>query len=821
MEEEISVKNTEESANIVPRLIENEMKKSYMDYAMSVIVSRALPDVRDGLKPVHRRVLFAMNEMGMVHNKPYKKSARIVGECLGKYHPHGDTAVYDTMVRMAQQWSLRYPLIDGQGNFGSIDGDSAAAMRYTEARLKLVAEYLLNDIKKETVDFQPNFDGSLKEPVVLPAQIPNLLINGTSGIAVGMATNMPPHNLTEVIDGINHIIDNPEASVYDIMQFVKGPDFPTGGTIIGDAGIQQAYLTGRGRLIVRAKTEQEEKKGRTHIIVTELPYQVNKSKLIEQMADLVRDKHVPGIADLKDESDRQGMRIVITLKKDANSEIVLNQLHKHSRLQTTFGVNSLALVNQQPKTLNLVQMIKHFINHRIEIVFRRTQFELKKAEEKCHLLEGLVIALDNIDPVIVLIKAAKSANEAKLKLIDQYNLSDKQSQAILDMKLQRLTNLEQGKIRQELAETLKLIEELKSILVSKEKLFNIIKSELNEIKEKFGDKRRTEIIEGGELEIESEDLIKEENVIVTITHRGYIKRQNIDTYKKQKRGGKGIIGTGTTEEDFVENLFVTSTHSYMLFFTDQGQLYWLKVYKVPEGSRTSKGKALINLIRLDKNERITAMIPVREFNHHHYLVMVTKDGIIKRCLLKLFSKPRRGGIRAISLNPGNELVNVLMTNGSDKVMIATKKGMAVKFHEKDARPIGRTARGVKGISLKKDDKVIDAIICKDDKTILTVTEKGYGKRTLVSDYRTVRRGGVGVINIKCTEKNGNVVVTKCVEGKDDIMIISQKGIMIRINAKNVSKIGRSTQGVRLMKLKPGDKVMAAAKIISEENEVEE
>ncbi len=821
MEEEISVKNTEESANIVPRLIENEMKKSYMDYAMSVIVSRALPDVRDGLKPVHRRVLFAMNEMGMVHNKPYKKSARIVGECLGKYHPHGDTAVYDTMVRMAQQWSLRYPLIDGQGNFGSIDGDSAAAMRYTEARLKLVAEYLLNDIKKETVDFQPNFDGSLKEPVVLPAQIPNLLINGTSGIAVGMATNMPPHNLTEVIDGINHIIDNPEASVYDIMQFVKGPDFPTGGTIIGDAGIQQAYLTGRGRLIVRAKTEQEEKKGRTHIIVTELPYQVNKSKLIEQMADLVRDKHVPGIADLKDESDRQGMRIVITLKKDANPEIVLNQLHKHSRLQTTFGVNSLALVNQQPKTLNLVQMIKHFINHRIEIVFRRTQFELKKAEEKCHLLEGLVIALDNIDPVIVLIKAAKSANEAKLKLIDQYNLSDKQSQAILDMKLQRLTNLEQGKIRQELAETLKLIEELKSILVSKEKLFNIIKSELNEIKEKFGDKRRTEIIEGGELEIESEDLIKEENVIVTITHRGYIKRQNIDTYKKQKRGGKGIIGTGTTEEDFVENLFVTSTHSYMLFFTDQGQLYWLKVYKVPEGSRTSKGKALINLIRLDKNERITAMIPVREFNHHHYLVMVTKDGIIKRCLLKLFSKPRRGGIRAISLNPGNELVNVLMTNGSDKVMIATKKGMAVKFHEKDARPIGRTARGVKGISLKKDDKVIDAIICKDDKTILTVTEKGYGKRTLVSDYRTVRRGGVGVINIKCTEKNGNVVVTKCVEGKDDIMIISQKGIMIRINAKNVSKIGRSTQGVRLMKLKPGDKVMAAAKIISEENEVEE
>src|SRR3989344_2659608 len=817
MEEEIAVQNHAETGNVVLKLIENEMKKSYLDYAMSVIVSRALPDVRDGLKPVHRRVLFAMNEMGMFHNKPYKKSARIVGECLGKYHPHGDSAVYDTMVRMAQPWSLRYILIDGQGNFGSVDGDNAAAMRYTEARLKSIAEQLLSDIKKETVDFQPNFDGSLKEPTVLPSRVPNLLVNGTSGIAVGMATNMPPHNIVEVIDGIIHYIENPEASVYDIMHYIKGPDFPTGGTILGNAGIKQAYLTGRGKLIIRAKAEEEEKKSRKNIIITELPYQVNKSALIEQIADLIRDKHVQGIADLKDESDREGMRIVITLKKDANSEIVLNQLYKHSRLQVTFGVNSLALVDQQPKTLNLIQIINHFINHRIEVVTRRTQYDLIKSEEKSHILEGLVIALENIDSVITLIKAAKSAIEAKIDLTEKYNLTEKQSQAILDMRLQRLTNLEQDKIRYEHKETMLLISELKSILDSKIKLMDIIKFELKEIKEKFKDERRTKINEGGDLEIDNEDLIEEEKDVVTITHKGYIKRQSMDSYKTQNRGGKGIIGTSTTEEDFVENLFVASTHSHMLLFTDKGQLHWLKVYMIPDGSRTSKGKALINLIRLDADERITAMIPVKEFNRDSYLVMITKDGTIKRCLLNLFNRPRNGGIRAISLDANNQLVNVLMTSGNNEVMIATKNGMAVKFNENDARSIGRNARGVKGITLKKNDQVIDAIICENNETILTVTEKGYGKRTPVSDYRIVRRGGIGVINIKCTEKNGKVVATKCVKDKDEIMMISQSGIMIRINAKHVPNIGRNTQGVRLMRLNQGDAVRAIAKIIPEDN----
>ena len=827
MSEEISHKKQEEnkgniaenkhefSGHVVPRLIEQEMKKSYLDYAMSVIVSRALPDVRDGLKPVHRRVLFAMHEMGMTHNKPYKKSARIVGECLGKYHPHGDTAVYDTMVRLAQSWSLRYPLVDGQGNFGSVDGDSPAAMRYTEARLKLIAEEMLNDLKKETVDFQPNFDGSLEEPTVLPAKLPNLLINGTSGIAVGMATNMAPHNLVEVVDGIVHVIDNPDSTIYDLMGHIKGPDFPTGGQVIGVNGIKQAYLTGKGKVLIRARSHIEEKKGKTHIIVTELPYQVNKSNLLEEMANMVRDKIVTGISDLKDESDRDGMRMVITLKKDASPDVVLNQLYKHSRLQVTFGINALALVGQEPRTLNLLELVYHFIDHRAEVVKRRTMFDLKKAEERKHILEGLVIALDNIDAVIELIKAAKSTDDAKFGLSAKYNLSEIQATAILDMKLQKLTNMEQGKIKQELKDLLVLIEELKSILASKQKILMIIKNELLEIKQKFGDARKTELLGGDEFEdIETEDMIKDEDVVVTVTHNGYIKRQSMDTYKTQHRGGKGIISVGTNEEDFVEHLFIASTHSYMLFFTDQGQMHWLKVYKVPDGSRVAKGKALVNLIQLDEKERITAMIPIKDFIGESNLVMVTKQGVIKKCKLDLFSNPRQGGVRAITLDEGDELVNVLLSSGADHIMLATRNGMAVKFHEKDSRSIGRTGRGVRGIRLRPSDYVIGAIICNEGDSILTVCEKGYGKRTLVSEYRVTRRGGVGVTNIKCTDKNGKVIAVKAVKDDNEIMLISQKGIMIRIDAKNIADIGRSTQGVRLMKLHEGDKVMAIAKIVS-------
>ncbi|MBW3014989.1 DNA gyrase subunit A [Candidatus Woesearchaeota archaeon] len=802
------------------QVIVDEMKASFLDYAMSVIVSRALPDVRDGLKPVHRRILYAMNEMGMLHDKPYKKSARIVGEVLGKYHPHGDTAVYDAMVRMAQAFSLRYTLVDGQGNFGSVDGDSAAAMRYTEARLDKRAEEILDDIKKDTVDFVPNFDGSLKEPSVLPSKIPNLLVNGSSGIAVGMATNIPPHNLTEVADGTVYLIDNPECSVKDLMSFIKGPDFPTGARIYGRGGIKSAYLSGRGRICIRARAEIEEAKNKQKIIIREIPYMVNKSMLIEQIADIVRDKRITGISDIRDESDREGMRIVVELKSGANPDILLNQLYKHSRLQVTFGVIMLALVDNAPRVLNLKQMLQSFIRHRQVIVRRRTEFDLNKAKKRLHIVEGLIVALDNIDPMIKLIKDSKGVNEAKNALMTNYSLTEIQAQAILEMRLQKLTGLEQDKIKEEHASLLKLIEELSSILASEQKILDIIKSELLDIKEKYGDERRTEIVEGQGIDIEVEDLIEEENMVVTITHSGYIKRVPLSIYKQQRRGGKGIIATNTREEDFVEHLFTASTHSYILFFTDKGKVYWLKVYNLPQGSRTSLGKAIVNLLSLDKDEKITTFIPVKEFNDGHFLLMATRKGIVKKTSISAYSRPRRGGIIAVDLVEGDHLVNVVMTSGEDQIMLATQNGMAVRFSETDVRPVGRGAKGVRGIKLRKGDVVVGIVKTDEQNCLLTITENGYGKRTKITDYRLINRGGIGVRNIICSERNGRVIGVMDVEEGNEVMLISKDGIIIRIPVNGVSVIGRNTQGVRLMKLNPGDKVVATAKLVVEDEDVD-
>jgi len=810
---EESEEKTEE--RIQPRVIEDEMKQSYMAYSMSVIVGRALPDVRDGLKPVHRRILYAMKDMGMLHNKPFKKSARIVGEVLGKYHPHGDAAVYDSMVRMAQDFSLRYPLVQGQGNFGSVDGDSAAAMRYTEARLNQLSEEILQDLDKETVKFVPNFDGSLKEPHVLPAKAPNLLINGSSGIAVGMATNIPPHNMNEICDGTIHLIDNPNAAAEDLFKIIKGPDFPTGGIIQGNKGIKSAYTTGRGKVRVHAKIQIEEKK-RTKLIITEIPYQVNKSQLIEEIANLVRDKKIIGISDLRDESDREGMRIVIELKTGANTDIVRNQLLKHTRLKTTFGIIMIALVDNEPKTLNLKQLLKQFILHRKKVVRKRTEYDLKQAEAKAHILEGLIIALDNIDPIIKLIKAAKTAAEAKQGLIDDYKLTEKQSQAILDMKLQRLTNMEQDKIREDHKALVKLIAELKEILGSEQKILDIIKQELRELKDKYGDERRTQIIEAEAQKFEEEELIKPEDMVVTLTHAGYVKRQSLDVYKKQKRGGRGVMGMETKETDFVEEIFTANTHDYVLFFTNKGKVHWIKVYQLPEAGRYAKGTAIVNILELGKNEKITAFTPVKEFKKDNYLFFVTKQGTVKKTSLEEFSKPRKGGILAIGINPDDELINVDLTNGSKKIILATKQGNAVHFDEKDVRPMGRTARGVIGIKLRKGDKVIGSVVAEEGKTLLTVTEKGYGKRTPISEYRLISRGGVGVINIKVTDKNGNAVAIKSVAEDDEIILISQKGIIIRTSAKGISLVGRATQGVRVMKLDATDKLMAAAKIAKDE-----
>lgn len=801
---------------LTPVYIEEEMKDSYINYAMSVIVGRALPDVRDGLKPVHRRILYAMKDLGLEHSKPYKKSARIVGECLGKYHPHGDVAVYDTLVRMAQDFSLRYTLVDGQGNFGSVDGDSPAAMRYTEARLERITDYMLLDFDKNTVDFMPNFDGSLEEPKVLPACLPNLIVNGSSGIAVGMATNIPPHNLKEVSSAIIYIIDNPECESKDLLKIVKGPDFPTGGIIKGIEGIRNAYTTGRGILRVNAKAYIEEgKNGKEAIIIKEIPYMVNKANLISSIADLVTDKKIDGISDLRDESDKDGMRIVIELRRGANANIILNQLYKHTQMRETFGVIMLALVDGRPKVLDLKEVLYEFIKHRKNVVIRRTQFELDRALDRAHILEGLKIALKNLDKIIKVIRESKDPQVAKAELIKRFELSDKQAQAILEMQLQRLTGLEREKIDKEYLELIKKIELYRSILASEKKVLDIVKDETRDLADKFGDDRRTEIApEDKELEIE--DLIAEEDVVITISHAGYIKRLPVSSYRKQRRGGKGVTGAEMKEEDFVEHLFIASTHEYILFFTNKGNVHWLKVHEIPEAGRLSKGKAIINLLQLGQGEKISAFVPVKEFKEGHYLVMATRNGTIKKTELAAYSNPRRGGIIGIGLEKDDELIGVELTAGHDEILLATKEGKAVRFKETDVRDMGRSAKGVRGIKLGKKDACIAMEIVKPDATVLTVTGEGFGKRTSFKEYRLQSRGGKGIINIKVTGKNGEAVGMKTVTDRDEIMLITEKGMIVRSPIKDIRVTGRSTQGVRLMRLEAGDKIASVAKIVPED-----
>jgi len=800
---------------IVPVRVEQEMKRSYIDYAMSVIVGRALPDVRDGLKPVHRRILYAMEDMGLSSARPYKKCARIVGEVLGKYHPHGDTSVYDALVRMVQDFSLRYPLIDGQGNFGSVDGDSPAAMRYTEARLHKTAEELLADIDKETVDFVPNFDESLQEPSILPAKLPNLLVNGSSGIAVGMATNIPPHNLGEVVDAAAMLIDNPDTELRELMAAIKGPDFPTGAFILGRKGILEAYETGRGIVRIRARAATEEDGKRERVIVTELPFQVNKAKLLEGIADLVRDKKIDGISDLRDESDRDGMRVVIELKSSAVPEIVLNQLYKHTQMETTFGIINLAIVDGEPKVLNLKETINEYIRHRKAVVTRRAQFELKKAEKRAHILEGLRIALENIDAVIKLIKASENPEQAKVGLVSTFELTEEQAKAILEMRLQRLTALEREKIDEELKELLKKIGWLKKVLASEEEIMGIIKEELLHLREKYAGPRRTEIIEY-EGEMGMEDLIAEEEMAVTITTSGYIKRLPVSVYRQQRRGGKGVIGMETKEEDAISDIFIASTHDYMLFFSTVGKVYWVKVYEIPQAGRYSKGKAIVNLLPVEEGERITANIPIKNFEEEHFLFMATRRGTVKKTPLKAFSHPRRGGIKAIKLARGDELVKVKLTNGSEEIMIASKYGKAIRFSETDVRPMGRTAGGVRGIRLREKDEVVGMEILKEEVTLLAVTENGFGKRTKHEDYPLHRRGGKGVINIIPNVRNGPVVGILGVTEDNELMVTSADGVVIREPIREISVIGRNTQGVRLMRLTKGDKVAAIEKVIIED-----
>lgn len=803
---------------IVPVSLEEEMKSSYIDYSMSVIVARALPDVRDGLKPVHRRVLYGMHELGMAYNKPYKKSARIVGEVLGKYHPHGDSAVYDTMVRMVQDFSLRYPLIDGQGNFGSVDGDSPAAMRYTEARLARISEELLRDLDKNTVDFTPNFDDSLQEPVVLPSYLPNLLINGTSGIAVGMATNIPPHNIGEVIDGLIALIKHPNITSEKLMKYVTAPDFPTGGIIYGYSGVKDAYLTGRGKIIVRAKANIETlKNNRENIVITELPYQVNKANLIEKIADLVRANKISDISNIRDESDRDGMRIVVELKRDAQPHVVLNQMFKHTQMQTTFGVIMLALVNGIPKVLTLKETMQHFVAHRMDVLIRRTKYELDAAERRAHILEGYIIALDNIDEVIETIKKSRDVETAKNNLMRKFKLSEIQAKAILDMRLQRLTGLERKKIEEEYKDVIKLIEKLKGILESEEKRYLIIKDELLLIKERYGDARRTEIIHDYE-EFSLEDIIAEEDVVVTISHSGFIKRFPVSGYRRQARGGKGVTGAGTKDDDFIEHMFIASTHQYILFFTDKGKCYWLKVHEIPEGGRASRGRSVINLLEKDKDENITAFVTVKEFNDSHYLIMATQHGTIKKTVLSAYGNVRKGGINAINLNKNDRLIEVKMTDGTNDIVLGTRNGFAIRFNEKDVRDMGRTATGVRGVKLGKDDKVVGLLVIKRQGTILVVTEKGYGKRSDINDYRITRRGGKGVKTVKTSEKVGKMIAMMEVQDNDELVIISTHGMVIRQSVKDIRVMGRNTQGVRVIRLNDGDGIADIAKVISEDEE---
>ena len=804
---------------VLPISLEEEMKSSYIDYAMSVIVARALPDVRDGLKPVHRRVLFGMSDLGLNYNKSHKKSARIVGEVLGKYHPHGDTAVYDSMVRMVQKFSLRYPLVDGQGNFGSVDGDGAAAMRYTEARLSRISETILRDIDKNTVDFVSNFDDSLQEPTVMPSYLPNLLINGSSGIAVGMATNIPPHNIVEVIDGLVALIDNPKLTPEDLIKFVKAPDFPTGGIIYGYEGVREAYTTGRGKVVIRARANIEmHKNDRETIIVSELPYQVNKSNLIEKIADLVRAGKIVGISNIRDESDRDGMRIVIELKRDGQPAVILNQLFKHTQMQVTFGVIMLALVKGIPRVLKLNEVMKYYLDHRMDVLKRRTKFELDAADRRAHILEGYIIALDNIDAVIETIKKSKDVETAKNNLMKKFKLSEIQAKAILEMRLQRLTGLEREKIENEYKEIIKLIERLKGILKNEQSRNKIIKDELIELKEKFGDERRTEIIYDYK-EFSLEDIIAEEDVVVTISHNGFIKRFPVSGYRRQGRGGRGVTGAGTKDEDFIEHMFIASTHQYIMFFTDQGRCYWLKVHEIPESGRATRGRSILNLLQKEKDEKITAFVTVKEYTDNQFLVMVTKKGTIKKTVLSAYSHVRRGGINAINLVKGDKLMAVKMTDGNNDIIIGTKSGLAVRFEEQKVRGMGRTSTGVRGIRLKPDDEVIGFIVVKSVSTLLVVTDKGFGKRSNIGDYRVTNRGGKGVITIKTGEKNGNLIALMEVNDKDELVIITNKGMVIRQGVKAIRVMGRNTQGVRVIRLKEGDSIADIAKVVAEDVEI--
>ena len=817
-----------EGEKLIPINIEDEMKSAYIDYSMSVIVSRALPDVRDGLKPVHRRVLFGMHELGVRSTSAHKKSARIVGEVLGKYHPHGDTSVYDTMVRMAQEWSLRYMMIDGQGNFGSVDGDSPAAMRYTEARMRKIADEMLSDIDKETVDFQLNFDDSLKEPTVLPARVPNLLENGASGIAVGMATNMPPHNLSEVVDGTIAYINNPEIEIEELIQYIKAPDFPTGGTIYGYEGVKDAFMTGRGRVVMRAKAIIEEVQGKEAIVVTEIPYQVNKADMIKKTWDMVNDKKIEGISAIRDESDRKGMRIVYMLKRDAIPNIVLNTLFKYTALQSSFSVNNIALVDGRPQLLNLKELIKHFVNHRHEVVVRRAQFELRKAEERAHIVQGLIIASDNIDRVIEIIRGSANVDEARASLMSEFELSEVQAKAIVEMRLRQLTGLEQDKLRAEYQELLDTIKDLKDILDREERRMQIITEELQEVKEKYGDERRSIIdFSGGSLSIE--DMIPDEQVVITISHAGYIKRTPVSEYKTQNRGGVGQKASSTRNEDFLEHLFIGTNHQYMLFFTQKGKCFWMRVYEIPEGSRTAKGRAIQNLIQIENDDKVKAFICTKDLKdedyvNSHYVIMATKKGVVKKTSLEQYSRPRKGGINAIGVREGDELLEAKMTTGSSQIIMGLKSGKAIRFEESKTRPMGRNASGVRGVTLAHENDEVIGMISVNETTdnILVVSENGYGKRSDLEDYRVTNRGGKGVKTISITDKTGELVAIKNVTDQDDLMIINKSGIAIRLPVEDLRVMGRATQGVRLINLKNNDQIAAVAKVMKiEDDEIEE
>lgn len=806
---------------IIPINIEEEMKSAYIDYSMSVIVSRALPDVRDGLKPVHRRILYGMYELGVMSNRPFKKSARIVGEVLGKYHPHGDTAVYDSMVRMAQEWSLRYTLVDGQGNYGSVDGDSPAAMRYTEARLQKIAEEMLADIDKDTVDYQLNFDDSLKEPVVMPAKLPNLLLNGASGIAVGMATNMAPHNLTEVVNGICAYIRNKDITTDELMKYILAPDFPTGGTIYGYEGVKSGFETGRGRVVIRGKATFEEVRDRECIVVTEIPFQVNKAEMIKKTAELVNEKKIDGIVDIRDESDRKGMRIVYVLRKDAMPSVVLNHLYKYTALQTSFSINNIALVNGRPKTLNLKEMIGHFVDHRHDVVVRRTKYELDQAEKRAHILEGLLIAIDNLDAVINLIRASRTPEDARVGLMENFKLSEIQAKAILDLRLQKLTGLERDKIKEEHRELMATISYLKDILANEDKRMGIIMEEMIDLKERFGDERRSEIdFAGGDLNIE--DMIPDDEVVITISHLGYIKRTPLVEYKKQRRGGVGQRGVVTRDEDFLEHVFVATNHNFLLFFTEEGKCYWLRVYQVPEGSKVSKGRAIQNLINISPEDKVRAFINVpdlrnEEFVNSHYVILCTKRGVVKKTTLEAYSRPRQNGINAITVRDGDTLLEARLTTGNSEVMLAAREGKAIRFNESTVRPMGRNASGVRGITLSsKTDEVIGMICIENaEDDVLVVSEKGYGKRTGIEDYRVTNRGGKGVKTINITDKTGKLIAIKPVTDNDDLMIINKSGIVIRQGVEELRVMGRATQGVRLINLKDGDEIASVAKVARE------